>query len=753
MYEFRADRDQIFLQTIAQRSADEPLMVSVEPLFGRLPAVIRGRGELVESLVGGLIFGKYRRPVRVLHGPGGCGKSTVALEVARRAHELGVRTWRVDASTPSQLSLGMRQVAISLGVDAAQVQAAWSGLSSAPDLVWRWLNGSPVPWLLILDQADRPELLSAQHATVADGTGWLRAPAAPHGAVIVTSRDGSPRTWGPWAVRLAMEVLDPAEAARVLLDLAGPEAGTPEEAEQLAARLGYLPLALTLVGNDLKATLSGPSWTGDESLRSFAAYRRALIDRVDLPRSASAGQKLLATISEVVSTSLHQIDRHGGTLATPLLWLLACFNEAVVPVEVLHPRKLAETEPFHGADGNAVREGLLALADRHLIDLRRLEQPEERTSVFLVDLHPLIREVGLDQLRTAGLLPTYLEVLVEVMEYAVTEVDEQGEDGSRFDPFAHFTFIRWKRMVAHGTAAVRLCPAAGADPDTVARAARLAIFSARHLNAAGAYAQAVAVLEATRRITESTLGPEHPRTIDARHQLGWSLRQQGRLDEAEAVYREVLAVRRRVLGPEHPDTLMAHHKLGNCWTDAQRWDEAEAAYNEVYAARCRILGPEHPDTLRTRHGQAWLLEQRGHLPAAEQEYRAVLGARRLIEGTEHPDTLRTGHNLARVLKSRGRLDDAEREYQQVLRLYREVLGPDNPRTLATAADLAGLYAEQGRIHAAIRLGNQVYLARRRVLGVEHPDTLAAERALAALTTVDMPPTIPFAIGDRPTDDD
>ncbi|MFC9893270.1 tetratricopeptide repeat protein [Nocardia sp. NPDC127579] len=728
-------------------------MVSVEPLFGRLPAIVRGRAALVETLVDALVLGHARGRVRVLHGPGGCGKSTVALEVARQAHELGILTWRVDASTPSQLSLGMRQVAISLGIDDAKVRAAWSGLASAPDLLWRWLNGSQVPWLLVLDQADRPELLAAQHAAVGDGTGWLRAPAAPHGAVIVTSRDGSPRTWGPWAVRCAMDVLDPAEAARVLLDLAGSEAGSPADARRLAARLGYLPLALTLVGNDLKATLSGPTWPGDESLRTFDAYRQALAERVAVPRSASAGQKLVATISEVVSTSLSQIAYHGDTLARPLLWLLACFNDAVVPVEVLHPRKLADSTPFHGADGNAVREGLLELADRHLIELRRLEQAEARTPVFMVDLHPLIREVGLDQLRSAGQLSTYLGLLVEVMEYAVTEVSEQGEDGSRFDPFAHSTFLRWKRMVAHGTAALRLCPAADADHDTVARAARLAIFSARHLNAAGAYAQAVSVLEACHRIAVRILGPEHPHTIDARHQLGWSLRQQGRLDAAEVVYREVLELRRRVLGPEHPATLMAHHKLGNCWTDARRWDEAEAAYAEVYAARCRILGLEHPDTLRTRHGQAWLLEQRGHLAAAEQEYRAVLTARRRVEGIEHPDTLRTGHNLARVLKLRGRLDEAETEYQQVLASYRQMLGPDNPRSLATAADLAALYAEQGRVHAAIRLGNQVYQARRRVLGVEHPDTRAAEAAVAALTTVDMPPTVPFALGEREPDDD
>lgn len=734
--EFRADRDQIFLQTGAFAAVNQPGMVSVEPLFGRLPRTVRGRGELVETLVD-LIGERSGQRVRVLHGPGGCGKSTVALEVARRARDEGVLTWRVDASGPTQLSAGMREVAASLGADPAQIQAAWSGISSAPDLVWRLLTGARSPWLLLIDQADEPELLSAQHARVADGTGWLRDPGAQCGGVVlVTSRDGSVDAWGSWPVLHQLGMLDVADAADVLMDLAGHEAGSVEQAGALAAKLGCLPLALTLVGNELKATLSEPFWPGEQAIRSFAAYRAALTEHQagDGSGDAVAQQRIMTMISEVVASSLDQVDNRSVGLARPLLWLLACFAEAPIPVAVLDPSVLATTAPFRGADQNAMRRALTGLTDRHLAEMTRLPEVGDNHPEFVVSLHPLIRDVCLDHLSITAQLSVYLGVLVAVMENAVTEVAEQGADGSRFDPFAPRTYARWRRMIAHGTAALRLCEPAGVDRATAVRALRLTIFGARHINASGAYAQAESILRSCGRVSAAILGPDDPITIEARHQRAWSLRQQGRLDEAEAEYRGVGEARRRVLGEDHPGTLMARHKLAGCWTAAGRLDDADVEYRIVHAARRRVLGDDHPDTLRTWHARAWLLDRRGELEAAAVEFRAVYEARRRVIGEDHPDTLRTRHNLARTLELQGRTRDAEREYRQAHEAYRRVLGPDNPRTLDTEYNVARVLAAQGRLDEAEMVYREVYEARRRVLGENHADTAAVRSDLAALTS-------------------
>ena len=76
--------------------------LSIAPPLGqrdqRFP--LRGRDSLVEELAGLLLAGQHRAgpPVRVLHGLGGCGKTSIALEVASQACSRGIDTWWVPAA-------------------------------------------------------------------------------------------------------------------------------------------------------------------------------------------------------------------------------------------------------------------------------------------------------------------------------------------------------------------------------------------------------------------------------------------------------------------------------------------------------------------------------------------------------------------------------------------------------------------------------------------------------------------------------
>merc|ERR1711916_257486 len=83
---------------------------------------------------------------------------------------------------------------------------------------------------------------------------------------------------------------------------------------------------------------------------------------------------------------------------------------------------------------------------------------------------------------------------------------------------------------------------------------------------------------------------------------------QGRYDDALAMYGEVLAVRERadVLGPEHPSTLNTRHNMAVVLKKQGRYDDALAMYEEVLAVqeRADVLGPEHPSTLTTRRNMA-----------------------------------------------------------------------------------------------------------------------------------------------------
>lgn len=89
--------------------------------------------------------------VAALVGLGGAGKTSVAIEYAyRHQAEMGVM-WQLAAEDPMVLEAGFARLAAQLG--------AAGGLLEARDpvaFVHAVLAASPVPWLLVFDNAPRP---------------------------------------------------------------------------------------------------------------------------------------------------------------------------------------------------------------------------------------------------------------------------------------------------------------------------------------------------------------------------------------------------------------------------------------------------------------------------------------------------------------------------------------------------------------------------------------------------------------------
>ncbi|HET8681047.1 MAG TPA: alpha/beta fold hydrolase, partial [Micromonosporaceae bacterium] len=165
-------------------SVDRQGRVSVSPPFGRRDGRLYGRATLITSVMSP----GQRSRVHILAGLGGSGKSWLALEIAQRAVQAGRRVWWVPVPLVTSC---MREVAYQLSAPDTQVERAWLA-GSATDLVWRCLNASSEPWLLVFDNADDPKSLGPINGVVSDGTGWLREPETSNGMVIVTSRNRNP---------------------------------------------------------------------------------------------------------------------------------------------------------------------------------------------------------------------------------------------------------------------------------------------------------------------------------------------------------------------------------------------------------------------------------------------------------------------------------------------------------------------------------------------------------------------------------
>jgi hypothetical protein len=136
------------------------------------PGELAGREELLGALYVRLSGGQGPR-VAVLHGLGGAGKTSLAVEYAHRHRaEFGI-VWQFAADDMALLEAGFARLSVLL--------AAAGGLADPADpvgSVHAVLAASPVPWLLIFDNAPHP-------AAVREFV-----PGGGPGRVLVTSQHG-----------------------------------------------------------------------------------------------------------------------------------------------------------------------------------------------------------------------------------------------------------------------------------------------------------------------------------------------------------------------------------------------------------------------------------------------------------------------------------------------------------------------------------------------------------------------------------
>jgi eukaryotic-like serine/threonine-protein kinase len=261
-------------------------------------------------------------------------------------------------------------------------------------------------------------------------------------------------------------------------------------------------------------------------------------------------------------------------------------------------------------------------------------------------------------------------------------------------------------------------------PDTLA--ARHDI--ARYLAEAGRLSEAVTLLGRLALDRQRVLGPRHTATLVTRSSNARFLRELGDAPQALRLFQELLPDMTAALGPDHVDVLLARQEMGRTLGHTGRLSDALACITAVRDDQERILGKAHPHTLSTRFELALLVARSGDPRGAIRELRGLLGDQERILGL-HSRTLSTRHQLGRLLAQTGESGSALTVLSEVLREQERYHGPNHPRTLATRYDhLLVAQQTQGSRDAAAALG-ALQEDCRRALGSAHPLT----RTVAAAT--------------------
>ena len=159
---------------------------------------------------------------------------------------------------------------------------------------------------------------------------------------------------------------------------------------------------------------------------------------------------------------------------------------------------------------------------------------------------------------------------------------------------------------------------------------------ALYADPAGRVADAIALGEAMRTLTDAKLGPEHPLALECHHNLAVAYDHAGRSGEAIALHKATLKTREAKLGPDDPDTLASRNDLAVAYQRAGRTEEALVLHEGTLQAARGEAGPRPPRHARQPQQPRHRLRRRGPHHRGDRAARVDIQAGRVEAGSRPP---------------------------------------------------------------------------------------------------------------------
>ncbi|WP_442935981.1 tetratricopeptide repeat protein [Nostoc sp.] len=547
-------------------------------------------------------------------------------------------------------------------------------------------------------------------------------PESPRFKVLLTTRQGFDRT----LPQLRLDVLKSLAAMKLLKSLVDRERlkSEPWVARKICKFLGYLPLALELVGRYLDTM---PDLSLEKLLKQLEKKR--------LEHEAIAKANPLMRyeygVAEAFALSWEQLDEKAQSLGC---WL-SLYALADIPFSV---------ETIEDDDEQELWEKAIA-------ELRKLHLIQWQAK-GIYRLHPLIRlffQMKLDESSNAVEVKTaFVAQMVEVakripqqpnredifnftphiphLTEVATHLSQYLSDEDLIRPFTGLGwFYQGQGLYQQAEPWLRQCVKIAENrlgsehPDIATSLNNLA---ALH-KSTGRYSEAKPLYQQALELTKRLLGNNHPIVATSLNNVAELYRYTGRYSEAEPLFQQALELRQRLLGDKHPDVANSLNNLALLYGSTRRYSEAELLFQQALELKKHLLGDNHPDIAINLNNLAALYKSTGRYSEAEPLFQQALKLRQRLLGDNHPDIANSLNNLASLYCSTGRFNKGEPLYQQALELYKRLLGDNHPDVGTSLNNLAGLYCSTKRFSEGEPLFKQALAICERTLGVGHPDTI------------------------------
>jgi tetratricopeptide (TPR) repeat protein len=612
-------------------------------------------------------------------------------------------------------------------IDASSNQNAEAGFAYLGGLVKKnetfeagkhWLSNRLKPWLLVIDNADDPEMDVSQYF-----------PSGGRGHILITTRNPNNvvhSTIGD----INFREMEQEDAITLLLKAANQPDHTDlqqrEIARPIANALGHLALALTHAG----ATIRRNIYTLEGYLPEYYEHRKEMMKH-DILRNADSYKLNIVTTWEVPYERIKQRNTTIAMDAIEILHIFAFLHFEQIPMimfqkawsntrnpyaslpskpgffRVIWPAIADTKEPPLPAilrqsgpvwDQSRFNEALNQLSDYSLIDRDDKKK--------LCSMHPVVHAWARDRLRPDEQRHWLAAAAATLANSITPELECSGRAYRR-------SLIPHVDSCLQGKNAELL----GYHKDNVQASNAIKFASLYAEN--GHWVIARGIQRKVLQLWKESLGPDHPETLRIMAALGqtcWNLSQ---MKEALEVQSNVYSTRERTLGMANPETLKAMNDLaGTYWLVGERKKSQDLASQAMDGLR-KALGPVDSATLTAMQTLGRIYLHLGQPSEAQTLLSQVLSSRQRFFGAKHPDTLITMTDLAMAYLALNRLPEAERLTTETLKTRADTLGKEHPYTLWSSNDLAKIYCAQQRTAEAIKFLESILPIAHRTLGPTH----------------------------------
>ncbi len=636
---------------------------------------------------------------QAIRGLGGVGKTQTAVEYAYRYRDDYQAVLWVRAETEVELVSGFSDLAAVLDLPEKDAE----NQEEAIEAVKRWLASS-TSWLLVLDNADDPDLVEPFVPTVH------------RGHVLLTSR-----AWNFSRLKIVrpvrLDALKRDEAVAFLLSRTGKEDAEEDQkqaAAELASDLGDLPLALVQAA----AYIHDRQCRFDDYLASYRQRRLRLLE-------SGEPDDYPASVATTWAVNFEEVERESAASAD-VLRLSAFLAPEQIPVEIL-TLGVAELGPVLSPSLTGAAENPLVVSDLFK-PLSRYSLIEQNPEARSFSVHRMVQEVikaALDE----GDRRRWAERVVRALDSAFPEVEISNWPlCGRLLPQAMAAVELVDRHRLELEPAAKLFNEAGAysrargryrqavtlikrslaitekmpEPDHLPLATSLNNLGSLY-STQGDYASAAPLFERSLAIVEKTLGRDHPNVAVNLNNLAVLRHRQGDYASAAPLYKRSLTISENVLGAEHPTVAQGLNNLAELYRGEGNYASAMPLYQRSLAIRERILDPEHPDVAESLNNLALLHHDQGDYATSAPLYKRSLEILENALGSEHPHLATVLNNLARLYQDQGDHTSAAPLFERSLEILENALGREHPLVAALLENYAGLLAEADQAEEAAEL--------------------------------------------------